>query len=805
MPFAPSLGSPFAVGNNPVSIATADLNGDGHLDLLTTNYISDNVSVLAGNGHGQFSASAPVPVTNGPREIAVGDLDGDGDIDFLATNYSGNNVSVALNNGNGTFAAATSVAVGAVPRGLAAGDLDGDGDLDFVSVNYQSNNLSVMLNNGNGSFAQAAGSPVATGTRPVAIVLANFDGDSDLDIAVTNNSNNNVSILLNNGSAGFTPAAGSPASVGTGPRGIGTGDFDGDGDRDLAVAIFGAASLSILLNNGSAGFSAGPTLTTGNNPYAVRVADFDGDGDFDVAVTNSGSSSVNAFLNNGSAVFTPDSGSPFAVGVSPGGIAAGDFDEDGDRDLATANFGSNTVGILLNTTPIINDGNHAPVITSNGGGDTATIAVPQNATAVTNVRVADFDGNLVGFSIVGGTDAARFRINAENGALSFIDAPIFDAPTDSDHNNSYVVQVRATDNFIHPRSDAQTITVNVVQQFQLPAFKLGAFGLSAGGWTSDDRYHRELADVNGDGMADIVGFGDAGVFVSLATGNGAFGPIVQQLAAFGASGGWSSNDKYPRELADVNGDGMADIVGFGDAGVFVSLATGGGSFGPVVHRLAAFGAVNGGWTSDNKYHRELADVNGDGMADIVGFGDAGVFVSLATGGGNFGTMEHPLAAFGNNTGGWFSDDRYPRHLGDLNGDGMADIVGFADAGVYVSFATDGGAFGPPSFQLAAFGANNGWFSDDRSPRELADVNGDGRADIVGFGDVGLWVALGKGDGSFQPITSDLDAYGPNVGGWTSQNIFPRYLADVNHDGAADVVAFGAAGVYESLSSSFHLI
>ena len=157
--FVNGTNSPFPTGNNPVSVATADLNGDGHLDLLTTNYISDNVSVLFGNGHGGFNAVAPVPVTNGPREIKVGDLDGDGDIDFLATNYSGNNVTVARNNGNGTFTT-TSVAVGTVPRGLAVGDLDGDGDLDFVAANYASNTVSVMLNNGSASFTTRPDRPL---------------------------------------------------------------------------------------------------------------------------------------------------------------------------------------------------------------------------------------------------------------------------------------------------------------------------------------------------------------------------------------------------------------------------------------------------------------------------------------------------------------------------------------------------------------------------------------------------------------------------------------------------------------------
>ncbi|MEZ5803196.1 MAG: FG-GAP-like repeat-containing protein [Rhizobiaceae bacterium] len=340
-------GSPYPTGSNPVSNAVADLDGDGHLDLLTTNYISDNVSVLFGDGNGGFTAGTPVPVTNGPREVKTGDLDGDGDIDALVTNYSGGNVSVLLNDGAGSFTT-SSIPVGTIPRGLGIGDLDGDGDLDFVAVNYGSDNLTVMLGNGDGTFTQAAGSPLATGgSDPVALVLVDLDGDLHLDIAVTNNDNNNVAILLNNGSAGFTAAP--PAATGNAPRGIATGDFDGDGDADLVVANFLGNSLSILLNDGSGNFTASAPLATGNNPYAVAVGDLDGDGDLDIAVNNSGSATVSVFINNGSASFMAAAGSPFAVGVGGGGVAFGDFDEDGDLDISTTNFNANSISILLNT------------------------------------------------------------------------------------------------------------------------------------------------------------------------------------------------------------------------------------------------------------------------------------------------------------------------------------------------------------------------------------------------------------------------------------------------------------------------
>jgi hypothetical protein len=162
-----------------------------------------------------------------------------------------------------------------------------------------------------------------------------------------------------------------------------------------------------------------------------------------------------------------------------------------------------------------------------------------------------------------------------------------------------------------------------------PTFELAAFGTNAGGWSSDNTYPRALADVNGDHMADIVGFGADGVFVSLATGGGNFAAPTFELAAFGASagaGGWTSQDLYPRTLADVNGDSMADIVGLGADGIAVSLATGGGHFASPTFQLSVFGS-DAGWSSDTTYPRQLADINGNGTGDIVGFAANGVMTS----------------------------------------------------------------------------------------------------------------------------------------------------------------------------------
>ncbi|WP_158267643.1 cadherin domain-containing protein [Adhaeribacter arboris] len=119
-------------------------------------------------------------------------------------------------------------------------------------------------------------------------------------------------------------------------------------------------------------------------------------------------------------------------------------------------------------TVTITNVNEAPVITSNGGGANAVISVAENTTAVTTLVTADEDANAITYSIVGGTDAAKFTINQTTGALAFVTAPNFELPTDVDGNNSYLVTVRATDNGTGALFDEQALTVNVTNANEPP-------------------------------------------------------------------------------------------------------------------------------------------------------------------------------------------------------------------------------------------------------------------------------------------------------------------------------------------------
>ena len=311
---------------------------------------------------------------------------------------------------------------------------------------------------------------------------------------------------------------------------------------------------------------------------------------------------------------------------------------------------------------------------------------------------------------------------------------------------------------------------------------------TADGW-SRASHPRMLADVTGDGRPDVVGFSNAGVDV--ATGDGTtFTAPRRWLSDFGKNaGGWVLG-KHLRTLADVTGDGRADIVAFGDAGVYVSRSTG-SSFAPPTLWLREMGSSQGGWTAA-RHPRFVVDVDRDGHLDLVGFGDAGVYVALGTG-SSFAQPRLWLANFG--TVHSWRTNTHPRHILDVNGDGRPDVVGFGDAGVYVAVNT-GSSFSAPTLWSTTFGAKAGGWVMNRHPRTLADVTGDGLPDVVGFGNAGVYVAANAG-GRFATSVRRSTDFSALM--WPMDRA-PRSLVDVNGDGRADIVGFAADGVHVATSN-----
>ena len=176
-------------------------------------------------------------------------------------------------------------------------------------------------------------------------------------------------------------------------------------------------------------------------------------------------------------------------------------------------------------------------------------------------------------------------------------------------------------------------------------------------WTDASSVH---ADLTGDGRADILGFGNRGVYVALNKGDGTFHPVKRVVDNFAYdAGGWRV-EKHPRFLADLTGDGRADIIGFGNRGVYIALNKGDGTFHPVHRRIDNFAYDAGGWRVD-KHPRFLADLTGDLKADIVGFGNRGVYASLSNGDGSLQPIRRVVDNFGYKAGGW-RIDKHPRYL-----------------------------------------------------------------------------------------------------------------------------------------------
>ena len=278
---------------------------------------------------------------------------------------------------------------------------------------------------------------------------------------------------------------------------------------------------------------------------------------------------------------------------------------------------------------------------------------------------------------------------------------------------------------------SQNYTIIGTSTFAVRMMWIDDYNYNAG-WRMTD-HPRMMADVNGDGKADIVGFGSSGVWVSLSTGSG-FAARTMWVDDFNLNAGWRMAD-HPRMMADVNNDGRADIIGFGSSGVWVSLSTG-SSFQPRTMWIDDFN-LNAGWRMTD-HPRMMADVNGDGKADIVGFGSSGVWVSLSTG-SSFQQRTMWIDDFNLNAG-WRMAD-HPRMMADVNNDGRADIIGFGSSGVWVSLST-GSSFASRTMWIDDFNLNAGWRMADH-PRIMADVSGDANADIVGFGSSGVWVSLSK--------------------------------------------------------------
>ncbi len=368
----------FLAGASPVAVAIADMNGaatrDFAPDLVVANYNSGTVSVLLRSSATLTSVAygSPQALTVGtnPRALVLGDFDRDGQRDIAVANQGSGNISIILRNPDGTFKPAVSYATGtATPRSpysLVLEDFDLDGWQDLAVANYDGKSVAVLLGNAQsaGTFLTAVNYSTGTGNPCKGVAVGDLDGDSRVDLVTVNESGTSLlSVFHGNGNGTFSvhrdfgaSAAGASVQV---------GDLNRDGRSDVVIENpSGSGSLQVTINSSTlpdSSFAPKTDYPTTSSADAVLLARLTTDAganidpNLDFAVASSSGDNVQIFSGDGLGGFTPALTLPIVNGVGPTAhgpvaIACADLNQDGYRDLVTANYnggGSGTITVWL--------------------------------------------------------------------------------------------------------------------------------------------------------------------------------------------------------------------------------------------------------------------------------------------------------------------------------------------------------------------------------------------------------------------------------------------------------------------------
>ncbi len=659
--------------------------------------------------------------------------------------------------------------------GVGVFNLANGGSLDIF--------ISKLDNNGNFVWAKGIGGAIV-------------DIGNDITLDLTGN------IFLTGtftGDVDFDPGLGISSLTNVGGLDIFVAKLNVNGEFVWAKNMGGTSSDQ---GRGIATDATGNVYTTGQ--FISNTVDFDpGPGTY--ILTNTFGTSSNIFISKlnssgefvwaksmGSTINTNNSGNDIGLDNNGNVFTTGTFSGtvDFDPDAGTNNLTSaGSLDIFISklegdTAPSVISINRANTNPSNSTSVefTATFSEAVNSVNSNGSDFSLFTTGVIGASITNVTpiSASVYIVTVNtgtgNGTIR-LDLP--SSATITDLSSNPLVGL--------PYTTGEVYTI--ISTFDSTSKWTSALDLSHG-WTVAD-FARTTGDVDGDGDADLVGFGLDGVYVALSNGSSFAPTATKWTSAMDLSHGWTVKD-FVRTVGDVDGDGDADLVGFGLDGVYVALSNG-SSFAPTATKWTSAMDLSHGWTVKD-FVRTVGDVDGDGDADLVGFGLDGVYVALSNG-SSFAPTATKWTSAMDLSHGWTVKD-FVRTVGDVDGDGDADLVGFGLDGVYVALS-NGSSFAPTATKwTSAMDLSHGWTVKD-FVRTVGDVDGDGDADLVGFGLDGVYVALSNGS-NFAPTATKWTSAFDLSHGWTVTG-FVRTLGDVDGDGDADLVGFGLDGVYTAIA------
>lgn len=370
--FVPAPGSPHAAGPMAGRPVFGDVNADGRPDVVLAcgtccgsrpDPESGHVIAFLGDGRGGFSRAEGRPFTVGPsvRKVALADFDGDGRLDAATAEHDGAALKILLGDGRGGFAkpATPPVDTGTKRRPhtheIAAADVNRDGKPDLLATLANDGAIAVLLNDGSARFTPAPGSPFSAGRHPYdSLSIADLNGDGALDVMAPDMVGNAIAVLLGDGKGAFSPAPGSPFPSGAKRPGYAIlADANGDSRLDVIAAHDDDPLLAVLLGDGRGGFSPAPAspIRLPSTVWGLAAADADGDGAVDLAAGTHARRGAHLLRGDGRGGFAPVPDAVPESGSGPGYVAWGDLDADGRPDLVVSHYESGDLAVLLARRP----------------------------------------------------------------------------------------------------------------------------------------------------------------------------------------------------------------------------------------------------------------------------------------------------------------------------------------------------------------------------------------------------------------------------------------------------------------------